>query len=132
MDTVYEANISDENAINFVPTASNLNTNNKTVMLTCGKTFTLTGGTFQPGTQYILTKLKGKSATLLTADQNESVMMNESDKDKMLTVESPNMNQIISIGSDQQSMFIDTNQQASIKDFSPKKVRSCLILLATA
>jgi hypothetical protein len=126
MDSVYQANvssISDENAINFVPSAPNLKTNNQTVMLTCGsKTFTLTGGTFQPGTQYILTKLKGKSATLITTDQNESVMTNESDKNKLLAIESPNINQTISIDSNQQSTFINTNQQASIKDLSSKKV----------
>lgn len=43
---------------------------NKTITLTSGgKTLTLTGGTFQPGAQYVLSKLKGKLPTLVMADK---------------------------------------------------------------
>lgn len=67
LDTTYETNIttSIQNA-NFVPIMPN-NTKTKTITVMCGsKAFKLTGGQFQPGTQYVLTKLKGKHTPLVS------------------------------------------------------------------
>lgn len=104
------------NAISFVPIAPmapNMK-NQKTITLMCGnKTFTLTGGTFQPGTQYVLTKLKGKP-TMMVADQKKLVTMNEPDKVK---VES-NVSNI-----NQSSTSPSTSQQPPVIKSSSKKVK---------
>lgn len=88
LNTTYQTNISTsvaptQNTINFVPIAPNIKTQ-KTITLMCGnKTFTLTGGTFQPGTQYVLTKLKGKPTALMLTDQKKIIAMNEPEKIKV-------------------------------------------------
>lgn len=83
LDTTYHTNISTtpiQNTVNLLPIMPNLKSN-KTITLMCGnKTFTLTGGTFQPGTQYVLTKLKGKP--LMMADHTKTIAMSEPDQIK--------------------------------------------------
>lgn len=90
----------------------------------CGnKTFTLTGGTFQPGTQYVLTKLKGKP--LMMADQKKTIAITEPDKIKK-TNPPISTSQFPTVPSTSQQPIISTNQQstvASIKGLSSKKVR---------
>ncbi|CAD1480860.1 unnamed protein product [Heterotrigona itama] len=57
--------------VNTIPIAP---TQSKTITLTSGgKTLTLTGGTFQPGTQYVLSKLKGQFPTVVMADKKTAV-----------------------------------------------------------
>ncbi|XP_076681805.1 uncharacterized protein LOC143375953 isoform X3 [Andrena cerasifolii] len=52
----------------------------KTITLTSGgKTLTLTGGTFQPGTQYVLSKLKGKLPTVVMADKKPAIAANQAE-----------------------------------------------------
>lgn len=123
LDTTY-TNISSTppQNINLLPIAPNLK-NNKTITLMCGnKTFTLTGGTFQPGTQYVLTKLKGKP--LMMADQKKTIAISESNKIKKTN--SPiSTSQSQTVPSTSQQPIISTNQQstvASIKGLSSKKV----------
>ncbi|XP_012223549.1 uncharacterized protein PF3D7_1120000-like isoform X2 [Linepithema humile] len=75
LDTTYETNISPptQNNLNFVPIVPNI-MRNKTVTLMCGsKAFKLSGGQFQPGTQYVLTKLKGKPATLMPIADSKKI-----------------------------------------------------------
>ncbi|XP_014483570.1 PREDICTED: uncharacterized protein LOC106749040 isoform X3 [Dinoponera quadriceps] len=57
---------------------------NRTITLTSGgKTLTLTGGTFQPGTQYVLSKIKGaKLPTLVVSDKKPIVAVNSPDVNK--------------------------------------------------
>lgn len=90
----------------------------------CGnKTFTLTGGTFQPGTQYVLTKLKGKP--LMMADQKKTIAVSEPEKIKISTPIST-VSQSPTVPSTSQQPIISTNQQSivsSIKGPSSKKVR---------
>ncbi|XP_011697177.1 PREDICTED: uncharacterized protein LOC105455506 isoform X2 [Wasmannia auropunctata] len=80
LNTAYQTNISTstaptKNTISFVPIAPKTQ---KTITLMCGnKQFTLTGGTFQPGTQYVLTKLKGKPALMLNDQKKVNVAVNE-------------------------------------------------------
>ncbi|XP_076286924.1 uncharacterized protein LOC143212233 isoform X2 [Lasioglossum baleicum] len=51
---------------------------NKTITLTSGgKTLTLSGGTFQPGTQYVLSKIKNKLPTVLLADRKPAIAANQ-------------------------------------------------------
>ncbi|XP_025263798.1 FK506-binding protein 5 isoform X2 [Camponotus floridanus] len=123
LDTTY-TNISSTppQNINLLPIAPNLK-NNKTITLMCGnKTFTLTGGTFQPGTQYVLTKLKGKP--LMMADQKKTIAISESNKIKK-TSPPISTSQSPTVPSTSQQPIISTNQQstvASIKGLSSKKV----------
>lgn len=50
----------------------------KTLTLTSdGKTLTLSGGSFQPGTQYVLSKLKNKLPTLVLADRKPAIAANQ-------------------------------------------------------
>lgn len=84
----------------------------------CGnKTFTLTGGTFQPGTQYVLTKLKGKP-TMMVADQKK-IVTNEPDKFKVESNVS-NINQSTTVPSTSQQPTIINLQSPSIKSLSKK------------
>lgn len=63
--------------VNTIPIAP---TQSKTITLTSGgKTLTLTGGTFQPGAQYVLSKLKGKLPTLVMADKNTAIAANQAE-----------------------------------------------------
>ncbi|GAB1862786.1 hydroxyisourate hydrolase [Camponotus japonicus] len=123
LDTTY-TNISSTppQNINLLPIAPNLK-NNKTITLMCGnKTFTLTGGTFQPGTQYVLTKLKGKP--LMMADPKKTIAISEPDKIKK-TNPPISTSQFPTVPSTSQQPIISTNQQstvASIKGLSSKKV----------
>ncbi|XP_011644102.1 LOW QUALITY PROTEIN: uncharacterized protein LOC105431545 [Pogonomyrmex barbatus] len=94
-----------QNAMSFVPITPNMKTS-KTITLMCGnKTFTLTGGTFQPGTQYVLTKLKGKPGTVMLTDQKKVIPLNESDKTIIEPVVSDN---------NQSSTVPDTSQQSTV------------------
>lgn len=121
----YHTNISTsiaptQNTINFVPIAPNIKTQ-KTITLMCGnKTFTLTGGTFQPGTQYVLTKLKGKPTALMLTDQKKIIAMNEPDKIKIEPTAS-SMNQLTVPSTSQQP--ITTNKQSLGTKSTSKKVR---------
>lgn len=67
--------------INALPITAN---QNKTITLTSGgKTLTLTGGPFTPGTQYVLSKVKGQVPTLVVAGKqntNSTNPMEESSK----------------------------------------------------
>ncbi|CAL7933529.1 unnamed protein product [Xylocopa violacea] len=63
--------------VNTIPIAP---AQNKTITLTSGgKTVTLTGGTFQPATQYVLSKLKGKFPTLVMADRKPAIAANQTE-----------------------------------------------------
>ncbi|XP_072744631.1 uncharacterized protein [Anoplolepis gracilipes] len=135
LDTTCQTNVSStptQNTINFLPIAPNLK-NNKTITLMCGnKTFTLTGGTFHPGTQYVLTKLKGKP--LMMAEPKKTV--SESDQIKIKTSNLPTSvtSQSPAVPSTSQQPIISTNQQstaASIKGPSSKKVTGKQPLKAT-
>lgn len=132
LDTSYQTNIisstPNQNTINFLPIAPNLK-NNKTITLMCGnKTFTLTGGTFQPGTQYVLTKLKGKP--LMMADPKKTIAVSEPDKIKTSNLSTSATSQSSPVTpSTSQQPIVSTNQQsnaASIKGASSKKVRKKL------
>ncbi|KAG7211164.1 hypothetical protein KM043_010488 [Ampulex compressa] len=72
LGTAYQINSSAAPTSNTIGVLQPVNTipisaaQNKTITLTSGgKTLTLTGGTFPPGTQYVLSKLKGKLPTLV-------------------------------------------------------------------
>ncbi|XP_077254516.1 uncharacterized protein LOC143893234 isoform X1 [Temnothorax americanus] len=107
-----------QNTINFVPIApANLKTQKITLM--CGnKTFTLTGGaTFQPGAQYVLTKLKGNPATLTLSDQKKVVAVNEPDKVKVDTTVPGNQSPTVPSTSKQPT----ANQQSSSAKSTSKK-----------
>ncbi|KOX78431.1 hypothetical protein WN51_07838 [Melipona quadrifasciata] len=66
--------------VNTIPIAP---TQSKTITLTSGgKTLTLTGGTFQPGTQYVLSKLKGQFPTVVMADKKTAVANQAEDATK--------------------------------------------------
>ncbi|XP_050448024.1 uncharacterized protein LOC126849813 isoform X2 [Cataglyphis hispanica] len=134
LNTSYQTNIisstPNQNTINFLPIVPNLK-NNKTITLMCGnKTFTLTGGTFQPGTQYVLTKLKGKP--LMMADTNKTIAVSEPDKIKTSNLSSSAASPSLPIIPSTSQQPISTNQQpistnqqsnaASIKGPSSKKV----------
>ncbi|XP_076473980.1 uncharacterized protein LOC117153317 isoform X3 [Bombus vancouverensis nearcticus] len=63
--------------VNTIPIAP---AQSKTITLaTGGKTLTLTGGTFQPGAQYVLSKLKGKFPTLVMADKKTTIVANQAE-----------------------------------------------------
>ncbi|XP_032677251.1 uncharacterized protein LOC116846936 isoform X3 [Odontomachus brunneus] len=84
LETTYQLNnsISSTQDGNIIPATS---TPNRTITLTSGgKTLTLTGGTFQPGTQYVLSKIKGsKLPTLMMADNKKPIVaINQSDTSK--------------------------------------------------
>lgn len=75
---------STQNTINLTPITS---TPNRTITLTSGgKTMTLSGGAFQPGTQYFLSKIKGNIPTLMIADKAPIVALNSSDTGKNVQV----------------------------------------------
>ncbi|CAL1687364.1 unnamed protein product [Lasius platythorax] len=129
LDATYHTNISStpiQNTINLLPISPNLKSDT-TITLMCGnKTFTLTGGTFQPGTQYVLTKLKGKP--LMMTDQKKTIAVSQPDKIKIsspVSVTSQPFQPSAVPGPSQQSI-VSTNQQstsASIKGGpSSKKV----------
>lgn len=97
----------------------------------CGnKSFTLTGGTFQPGTQYVLTKLKGKP--LMMADQKKTIAVSEPDKIKTSNLPVSTNSQSFqpsTIPSTSQQPIVSTNQQSpatSSKGSLSKKVRKKL------
>lgn len=126
LDTTYHTNISStptQNTINFLPIAPNLK-NNKTITLMCGnKSFTLTGGTFQPGRQYVLTKLKGKP--LMMTDQKKTIAVSEPEKIKISNLSTSVTSQSPAVPSTSQQPIDSTNQQpnaANIKRPSSKKV----------
>ncbi|XP_014483569.1 PREDICTED: uncharacterized protein LOC106749040 isoform X2 [Dinoponera quadriceps] len=84
LETAYQLNNTivsthDANIIQPVTAAQN-----RTITLTSGgKTLTLTGGTFQPGTQYVLSKIKGaKLPTLVVSDKKPIVAVNSPDVNK--------------------------------------------------
>ncbi|XP_071648347.1 uncharacterized protein [Temnothorax longispinosus] len=111
-----------QNTINFVPIAP-ANLKNQKITLMCGnKTFTLTGGaTFQPGAQYVLTKLKGNPATLTLSDQKKVVAMNEPDKVKVDTTVPGNQSPTAPSTSKQP---IANQQSSSVKSTSKKAIAS--------
>jgi len=50
----------------------------KTITLMCGnKSFSLTGGTFQPGTHYILTRIKGKPTAFMMTNPGKVELENK-------------------------------------------------------
>lgn len=126
----YQTNISTsiaptQNTINFVPIAPNIKTQ-KTITLMCGnKTFTLTGGTFQPGTQYVLTKLKGKPTALMLTDQKKVIAMNEPDKIKVESAAS-NVNQSSTVPSTSQQPTVTNKQSPGTKSTSKKVRKDCV------
>lgn len=84
LGTAYQINPSVASTSNTIGVLQPVNTipiapaHNKTITLTSGgKTLTLTGGTFQPGTQYVLSKLKGKIPTLVMADKKPAITANQ-------------------------------------------------------
>lgn len=83
METTYELNNSTSSTqdSHIIPVTS---AQNKTITLTSGgKTLTLTGGTFQPGTQYVLSKIKdGKLPTLMMAGKKPIAAVNQPDISK--------------------------------------------------
>lgn len=86
LGTAYQINSSVAPASNTIGVLQPVNTipiapaQNKTITLTSGgKTLTLTGGTFQPGSQYVLSKLKGKFPTLVMADKKTAIAANQAD-----------------------------------------------------
>ncbi|XP_035733968.1 uncharacterized protein LOC118446890 isoform X3 [Vespa mandarinia] len=84
---------------------------NKTITLTSGgKTLTLTGGTFQPGTQYVLSKLKSKIPTLVMTEKKPICVTSESLK--------------IEKGSQEQLVIASTSQSSSKKHVILKPVKS--------
>lgn len=123
LSTAYQTNISTnimptKGTMNYVPIAPNPNTQ-KTITLMCGnKTFTLTGGTFQPGTQYVLTKLKGNPTALMLTDQNK--IINESENKIQIKPDS-NIDQSLIIPSTSQQ---PVNQQSADTKLSTKKIIS--------
>ncbi|KAL2715104.1 PH domain-containing protein -like isoform X1 [Vespula squamosa] len=75
---------------------------NKTITLTSGgKTLTLTGGTFQPGTQYVLSKLKGKIPTLVMAEKKPIAVTKQ--PDETLKVEKKSQEQLVTASTSQSS-----------------------------
>lgn len=81
-----------------VGTAYQIDSSNKTITLTSGgKTLTLTGGTFQPGTQYVLKKIKGKLPTLV-ADKKSTTAVNQNNSEKVI-----NVTKTVQAGTSQQS-----------------------------
>ncbi|XP_018357624.1 PREDICTED: histone H3.v1-like isoform X3 [Trachymyrmex cornetzi] len=121
LSTAYQTNIATsitptKSTMNYVPIAPNPNTQ-KTITLMCGnKTFTLTGGTFQPGTQYVLTKLKGNPTALMLTDQNK--IINESEN-KIQVKPDSNIDQSLIIPSTSQQ---PVNQQSADTKLSTKKI----------
>ncbi|XP_003693777.2 LOW QUALITY PROTEIN: uncharacterized protein LOC100869428 [Apis florea] len=86
LGTAYQINSSVASNTNTIGVLQPVNTipiapaQNKTITLTSGgKTLTLTGGTFQPGTQYVLSKLKGKFPTLVMADKKTAIAANQAE-----------------------------------------------------
>lgn len=86
LGTAYQINSSVASTTNTIGVLQPVNTipiapaQNKTITLTSGgKTLTLTGGTFQPGTQYVLSKLKGKFPTLVMADKKTAIAANQAE-----------------------------------------------------
>ncbi|XP_076169440.1 uncharacterized protein LOC143147762 isoform X2 [Ptiloglossa arizonensis] len=86
LSTAYQINSSVAPTSNTIGVLQPVNTipiapaQSKTITLTSGgKTLTLTGGTFQPGAQYVLSKLKGKFPTLLMADRKSASASNQVD-----------------------------------------------------
>lgn len=125
LNTAYQTNISTstapvQNSINFIPIAPNTKTP-KTITLMCGnKSFTLTGGTFHPGTQYVLTKLKGKPTALMLTDQKKVIATNEPEKIKIEQVVS-GVNQSSTVPSTSQQSNV-VNQQLTSPKLPSKKV----------
>lgn len=86
LGTAYQINSSVASTTNTIGVLQPVNTipiapaQSKTITLTSGgKTLTLTGGTFQPGTQYVLSKLKGKFPTLVMADKKTAIAANQAE-----------------------------------------------------
>ncbi|XP_078042584.1 uncharacterized protein LOC144472968 isoform X1 [Augochlora pura] len=75
---------------------------NKTITLTSGgKTLTLSGGTFQPGTQYVLSKFKNKLPTFVLADRKPAIAANQAgDTSKSVSI---NKEQLAVAGTSYQS-----------------------------
>ncbi|KAG5313667.1 HIUH2 hydrolase, partial [Acromyrmex insinuator] len=120
LSTTYQTSVATsimpKSTMNYVPIAPNPNTQ-KTITLMCGnKTFTLTGGTFQPGTQYVLTKLKGNPTALMLTDQNK--IINESEN-KIEVKSDSNIDQSLIIPSTSQQ---PVNQQSADTKLSTKKI----------
>lgn len=135
LNTAYQTNTSTstaptQNTINFVPIAPNIK-GQKTITLMCGnKTFTLTGGTFQPGTQYMLTKLKGKPTALMLTDQKKVAVTESETKIKTESTVS-NINQSSTVPSTSQQQSPVNQQSAGTTKLSTKKVKIyCVIFYA--
>ncbi|KAK2582581.1 hypothetical protein KPH14_004869 [Odynerus spinipes] len=77
---------------------------NKTITLTSGgKTLTLTGGTFQPGTQYVLSKLKSKLPTLVMADK-KPICITKQEPLKINTMVKGSQDQVVMASTSQSSL----------------------------
>nr|XP_031828128.1 serine/threonine-protein phosphatase 6 regulatory subunit 3-like [Nomia melanderi] len=86
LGTAYQINSSVTSPPNTIGVLQPVNTipiapaQSKTITLTSGgKTLTLTGGTFQPGTQYVLSKFKNKIPTLVLADRKTAIAANQTE-----------------------------------------------------
>ncbi|XP_020282167.1 uncharacterized protein LOC109853962 [Pseudomyrmex gracilis] len=87
------------------------NNSNKTVTLMCGsKTFTLSGGSFQPGTQYVLTKLQNKPT--INDSKTRTIKVTETDKTKLSVAlgSTSNINQTLFTPSTGESPVPGTSQ----------------------
>lgn len=85
--------------INTLPIAP---AQSKTITLTSGgKTLTLTGGTFQPGTQYVLSKLKGKLPTLVMAEKKPTTTTKQTEEP--LKMEKKSQEQLVTASTSQSS-----------------------------
>lgn len=113
LGTAYQINSSVTSPSNTIGVLQPVNTipiapaQSKTITLTSGgKTLTLTGGTFQPGTQYVLSKFKNKIPTLVLADRKTAIAANQTEE----------VSKSVSVNKDQMAVAGTSYQ-------SPKKVR---------
>ncbi|XP_019698657.1 uncharacterized protein LOC105186934 isoform X2 [Harpegnathos saltator] len=111
LETTYQLNSTPStHEDNIIPVTAG---QNRTITLTSGgKTLTLTGGTFQPGTQYVLSKIKGaKLPTLVVTDKKPIVAVNQ-----------PNLNKTVQLTTMLESTAIPSTSQQSSKS-SPLKMK---------
>ncbi|XP_015437852.1 PREDICTED: uncharacterized protein LOC107192996 [Dufourea novaeangliae] len=121
LGTAYQINSSVASPSNAIGVLQPVNTipiapaQSKTITLTSGgKTLTLTGGTFQPGTQYVLSKFKTKLSTLVMADRKTAIAANEEE----------DASKGVSISKDQQMAVASTSYQSLKKHVLVKTVKS--------
>lgn len=110
LSTAYQINSSVAATPNTIGVLQPVNTlpiapaQNKTITLTSGgKTLTLTGGTFQPGTQYVLSKLKNKLPTLVMADK-KSICITKQDSLKINTTTKGSQDEVVTASTSQSSL----------------------------